>query len=106
MTPPTGGIVPRGAVAGEPALSSADTELLIRNLLREGGFEQRLTVLEADFKHLPSKDFVTEAVSVGKSEVKEDLKWFAWVLTFLGVTAVTSVLSLLGIVIKLLFFSD
>ena len=105
MTLPTRSIVPRSAVAGEPALSSADTELMIRNLLREGGFEQRLTVLEAEFKHLPSKEDVTTAVTEGNKAVKEDLKWFAWLFTFLGVAAVTSILSLLGIVVKLVFFS-
>lgn len=106
MTTRSPGLVPRRAVADEPSLSSADTELLIRNLLREGGFDQRLTTLETDFKHLPSKEFVTEAVDAGKKEVKEELKWYAWLLTFLGVAAVTSILSLLGIVVKLVFFNQ
>ncbi len=104
----------RRAVADEPALPAShdteplirkDTELLIRNLLREGGFDQRLTILETDFKHLPSKEFVTTAVDQGKKEVKEDMKWLARLLTSVGALVATLIVSLLAVVIKLVFFT-
>ncbi len=65
-----------------------EVQLSIQTALSEAGILERLVRLETEMEHRATKEYVSDVIPKGVAALKDDIKWFFWILVFIGATAI------------------